>query len=217
MKNNLIDIYCERSNFEYWAEPINAITNLAFIISGLMIVYLIRKTSKAAVKDIVLWIFSGLIIIIGIGSWLFHTHANKWAMIVDITPILLFVLLYTWFAIRRFASGSIWVCSIAVIATLVLSFILETQTGFNGGAYLSPLLAMLIMGVFLHYFKGHPAGKALLLSCIIFGISLTFRSLDEILCNNLPIGTHFLWHLLNSIVLYIVSRTLVLNSAQREK
>ncbi|MBR72124.1 MAG: hypothetical protein CMM30_04200 [Rhodospirillaceae bacterium] len=216
MQNGLIDIYCERSNFNYWAEPINATTNFAFIISGLFVIYLIRKTGKIAEKDIVLWIFAGLIIIIGIGSWLFHTHATKWAMVADVTPIVLFILLYTWFAIRRFTFAPKWACYTATIATLALSVTLETQTGFAGGAYLAPFLAMLLMGVFLHYLRSHPAGKGLLLACIIFGFSLTLRSIDEILCINFPVGTHFLWHLLNAIVLFIVTKALVVHSTKKE-
>jgi hypothetical protein len=29
-------------------------------------------------------------------------------------------------------------------------------------------------------------------------------------CDFVPVGTHFLWHLLNGLVLYLVSRTMLL-------
>ena len=32
-------------------------------------------------------------------------------------------------------------------------------------------------------------------------VSLTFRTLDEPLCAAIPLGTHFLWHILNAIML----------------
>jgi hypothetical protein len=32
-------------------------------------------------------------------------------------------------------------------------------------------------------------------------LSITIRSLDEILCDVIPIGTHFMWHVLNGIML----------------
>ncbi len=32
-------------------------------------------------------------------------------------------------------------------------------------------------------------------------VSLTFRTLDGPLCDSLPVGTHFLWHLLNATML----------------
>jgi hypothetical protein len=32
-------------------------------------------------------------------------------------------------------------------------------------------------------------------------VSLIFRSLDEIVCTAFPLGTHFLWHILNATML----------------
>ena len=32
-------------------------------------------------------------------------------------------------------------------------------------------------------------------------VSLTFRSLDDPLCSTIPLGTHFLWHVLNAVML----------------
>jgi hypothetical protein len=32
-------------------------------------------------------------------------------------------------------------------------------------------------------------------------LSLVFRSLDEIVCPAVPLGTHFLWHILNAVML----------------
>jgi hypothetical protein len=35
----------------------------------------------------------------------------------------------------------------------------------------------------------------------ILALSLTFRSVDETLCDTIPFGTHFLWHILNAVML----------------
>lgn len=37
-------------------------------------------------------------------------------------------------------------------------------------------------------------------------MSLTMRSIDNALCGSLPLGTHWLWHLLNALVLYLLLR-----------
>ena len=29
------DLYCERTGVEFWSEPVNALTNLAFVVAGL--------------------------------------------------------------------------------------------------------------------------------------------------------------------------------------
>jgi hypothetical protein len=40
----------------------------------------------------------------------------------------------------------------------------------------------------------------------LFAVSLTFRTLDNAVCDTLPLGTHFLWHVLNGCVLYLTTR-----------
>ncbi len=34
-----------------------------------------------------------------------------------------------------------------------------------------------------------------------FLISLTFRTLDRDICTSLPLGTHFIWHLMNGAMI----------------
>jgi hypothetical protein len=41
------------------------------------------------------------------------------------------------------------------------------------------------------------------------------RSIDGAVCAYVPMGTHFLWHLLNGIVLYLSMRALILNLPRR--
>ena len=43
--------------------------------------------------------------------------------------------------------------------------------------------------------------RGLLIGVGILMVSLTFRSVDESLCDRLPLGTHFAWHLLNALML----------------
>jgi hypothetical protein len=45
----------------------------------------------------------------------------------------------------------------------------------------------------------------------IFVISLVLRSIDKAVCPYIPTGTHFGWHILNGIVLYLSMRALILN------
>ena len=196
---------------EYWAEPVNALTNLAFIISGLLVIRLISTRPRGAVFDIVPWLFATLVCAIGIGSWLFHTHAQRWAMLTDIVPIALFILIYTWYALRRFVRAPVWASAAAVAAVLALAMAVPHLTGFRGGSYVAALLAMLIIGGYLNFISAHPAGGALLLAAAVFLVSLTFRTIDEPVCQSFPLGTHFLWHLLNATVLFIVTRAMVLH------
>jgi hypothetical protein len=37
-------------------------------------------------------------------------------------------------------------------------------------------------------------------------VSLVFRSIDMAVCDAMPLGTHFLWHSLNGLALYLLLR-----------
>ena len=87
-----IYIYCERGHDpSFWAEPLNALTNIAFIIAAMAATrdYLAatpeRRTPAAA-------LLVALTYVIGIGSFLFHVYATRWASLADQIPIALFML-----------------------------------------------------------------------------------------------------------------------------
>ena len=210
MKDGYFDIYCERTGPEYWSEPANAITNFAFIISAIMIAFLVRQQIRQGNRDIASWVFCALIFAIGVGSWLFHTHATRWALLSDIIPIAIFILLYTWYALRRFAEAPAVVCGIGVLIVLGISRAVPELTGFQGGAYVAALLALVVIGVYLRFMKSHIAGTALLTAAAVFFVSLSLRTIDLPLCGWFPLGTHFAWHLLNAVVLFIVARAMML-------
>jgi hypothetical protein len=47
-------------------------------------------------------------------------------------------------------------------------------------------------------------GVRLLIAAAIFGVSLAARQLDSPWCPIIPIGTHWLWHVLNGAVIAMV-------------
>ena len=82
--------YCERGGDpSFWAEPLNAISNGAFVIAGLIGAWQLMRSPR---KDYALfeWLLVVLVICIGIGSFMFHTYATVWAIPFDTIPISLF-------------------------------------------------------------------------------------------------------------------------------
>ena len=199
-----IDGYCERVGPDLWAEPLNAATNAAFILAALVGLGMALRAGR--LDGPVAWLVA-LTFAVGIGSFLFHTFATAWAAMADTTPILLFILSYFAIAMNRFA-GLGWGRSILLmlaflVGMLALSAVLRvTLAPVVGGStsYAPALLAMLGVSLWLAR-RGHPAGRWLAAAAGIFAVSLTFRALDRPLCDLWPVGTHFLWHVLNSIVL----------------
>jgi hypothetical protein len=199
-----IDIYCERMGPQFWAEPVNAVTNAAFLIAaGWVLVVLRREGRLEAGSGLLL----GLLTAIGIGSFLFHTVATRWAALADVLPIMLFILAYLALTMRRGFQLS-WVWSGAItVAFLPASAGLSSLLGALGGAalggssgYLPALLALVFAGSWL-LARQVSAGRWLLVAAGVFFVSITLRTLDQPLCQATPFGTHFMWHVLNAVVL----------------
>ncbi|KZB85003.1 hypothetical protein [Amycolatopsis regifaucium] len=54
------------------------------------------------------------------------------------------------------------------------------------------------------------------LAAAVFGVSLAFRSADHAVCGNFPAGTHFVWHLLNGLVLCLTADAAMRKAASRQ-
>jgi ribosomal protein S18 acetylase RimI-like enzyme len=73
------------------------------------------------------------------------------------------------------------------------------------GGYLPALLGLLGVAVGLWLRRGvRRYGTWLLWAAGVFAVSLTARTLDRPLCTDIPVGTHFVWHILNAVVLFLV-------------
>ena len=83
----MVDLYCERIDPGFWAEPVNALTNIGFVFAA-WFTYRIAVREQAHKSSIAA--IAGIIAAIGIGSFLFHTMATPFTRWLDIIPIFVF-------------------------------------------------------------------------------------------------------------------------------
>ena len=197
----VLDLYCERLGPGLLAEPLNAITNGAFLVAAWRLASLARGDRGVLA-------LAALALAIGVGSSLFHTFATGWALAADVLPILLFQLLFLLLYLRRRAG-----LALAPAAGLCLAFLLACLAGrdfpgvLNGSLAYAPTLAVLAV---LAWHQLRQEQSALLLAATgLFSLSLLLRSLDNALCPLFPIGTHLFWHLFNAAVLVLSGRALL--------
>ena len=157
----------------------------------------------------------GLIGVIGAGSLTFHTIATHWAAWLNIVPILAIMLVYLWLLLTRFIGWSATASAIALLAFFALTFTIERVvpvTFLAGGAMYLPAVAVLLGFALIFHLRLRPtADRAFGLATLVFLASYTARTLDAPLCDNWLLGTHFLWHLLNALLLYQLVRFAVLH------
>ncbi len=207
-----LDIYCERLGPDFWAEPINAISNLSFIIAA---VFAYRLGQRLQTRTLGFYWLVTTLFAIGVGSFLFHTFANHWSMYADILPINLFqvgfIALYGAAIGRRIGTSSILggVVLLIVFIALTKSLAQFPEDTLNGSIrYSSALISLLVLGIY-HAITFSEERYTLILATVYFTFSLVFRSFDIVLCDSVPLGTHFLWHVFNGYMLYLVIKAYI--------
>jgi hypothetical protein len=202
-----IDLYCERLNGDFWAEPVNALTNAAFLIAAL-VTWRDARRSSALTTDI--WALIIVTASIGVGSFLFHTFATGWSRVLDVVPILIFQLLFLWFYSRTIMGVRRGVSALLVGSFLVAALIGRQFPAILNGSLIYAPAFVTILGLGIYHARTQEAARyALLGSAAMLTLSLLCRTFDAQVCPTFPLGTHFLWHLANSAVLYLAMRTLV--------
>src|SRR3990170_118717 len=73
------------------------------------------------------------------------------------------------------------------------------------------LIVTLVLGIF-QATERTVARFTLLAAAGVYLAALFFRTIDNEVCPVLPIGTHFLWHLLIGLVTYLAMRSLILST-----
>jgi hypothetical protein len=193
-----VDGYCERLMPGFWDEPLNAVTNIAFIIAALLVT---RKASaEGRLGSPFLYVPLFFLYATGVGSFLFHTLANGWSGLADVLA-LGFCLLTTIYCGARLWLGQDWLTALFWPGgMLVAAFAFGALAPVPGSFYFGPLAAGAAFAVAL-YRARRPEALWIAGAVLVFLPSFFFRTIDGPLCESFSYGTHFMWHILNGIVL----------------
>jgi len=203
--------YCERQGPELYAEPLNALSNLAFFYWAWKL-WTEVDPRKPYLTARLRWL-AGLIAFVGVGSLVFHTIATGWASILDVLFIGVFNVSYLIIFLRvvpqwprhwAFAGGAGFVIVDRIAATQLPS------DAFNGSILYLPAVVVLIALTVYARALAPQAGRMMAGALAVFAVSLLARTVDQALCPSWAWGTHFIWHLLNAWVLYQLSRAVAL-------
>ncbi|UWP79440.1 ceramidase domain-containing protein [Dactylosporangium fulvum] len=218
-----VDSYCERIAPGLWNEPLNAVSNVAFLVAAAVLFALLAR--RPVPPPFSLWLPPALTAVVGVCSWTFHMAATTPTAALDSLSILLFILVSVVVLIHwrwRVRWSWAWPAAPAFVAgAAAVNAVLFTVGGDRAtlGGYLPALLALVGFGLAATRPPrpgpatappvGSAPGRILLTAAAVFAASLTFRTIDAPICTAIPIGTHFLWHCLNAVVLFLVGYAIV--------
>ncbi|MFN2148584.1 MAG: ceramidase domain-containing protein [Anaerolineales bacterium] len=206
--------YCERLGPGWFAEPLNAISNLAFLITAVLAArWIQRQAGLSGSARALPWSIGE----VGLASALYHTLRGPITFALDALSLLSFVLLVILVVLRASEMR------LALVAVVMLTFLglesaallLLPQPFLHGSAtYLVMLLTLLLLMALIA--RKRPARVMMMVPiALLFAAAILFRTIDIAVCPWLPIGTHFLWHLSAAAAAFYVIRFAVRMEAAR--
>ena len=217
-----VDIYCERLSADFWAEPFNAISNIAFVLAAL---WAAVEARKRGLTQPILWVLIAMATLIGVGSFLFHTYANRWSELADTLPIWSFVGVFVLTAMHHIGGMPVArvlrVAGFVAVAVGLTIWLLASGEGadataqaadpLNGSGQYAPAVLALLVFSFVTWRRKSPAGPWIWAATAAFIVSLGFRTFDMAVCAAFPYGTHFIWHSLNGLMIGLLLQMLIRN------
>lgn len=211
-----IDKYCERLSTELWGEPLNIVSNLAFLVAGYVLLRLYRsRLNDQGLKN---WDIQGLIfllLIIGIGSSVWHIYAKRWSLYIDVIPILLFINIAILSCLYRVVRCTISLTAGVFLLYQLFNYSLQSMLDkdfLNGSIFYLPTW-LLLVGISLYLKRSDSEhSQQFFTICIIFTAALIFRTIDLGVCTVFPVGTHFIWHIMSAYMMYLIVRILIVNN-----
>jgi len=201
-------------------EPLNTLTNIGFLVAAYLVFRLYWRDRDYKGKRMWDIYFLNLcMIFIGVGSISFHMYPSLYTELADTLFIILFIIVYFTSAMVRITSLSKFQVAVAMMAFVFTtnSLVRYFPNAMNDSvAYLSSMGALIFIAFYLHI-KRRAAATYFLIASVLGMVSLFFRVVDVEVCEEIPFGTHFIWHIMNSILLYILMKQLLRSVNRRAR
>ncbi len=193
-------VYCEQGLINHLFEPLNTISNLFFVVSAVLLFFYFKKKK---ITDFKSKLFIGLILLIGMGSLIWHIVPMMATFFLDVIPIAMFLVVYLFFLLEKIVANkkiAMLVLGVYLLLVILGFIIFPTLFSSSGGIY---ILTLLFLGgtVIVSYFK-NILFKPVSVIFVLFLVAFIVRQVDLTVCPFFPLGTHFAWHTINAFIAY---------------
>lgn len=203
-----VGFYGGRITEGLWGEPLNLASDLCLVA---YIVYFFLKLKREGFADTPVLTLVALGGLVGLGSLIFHGHPNKVTLQIDLIPITIFGLAYTFFSMRRFLQQPLIRSTLYTILFLLFSMAFESATRpirVPGIHHIPSILMLVLIGtICLRKGSDSKVGRGLLMAVGFYIAALFFRTLDLVVFRSFPLGLHFLWHICTACVIGLLLHT----------
>jgi hypothetical protein len=212
-----MSLYCERDLPGWFAEPLNTVTGLAYLVSAWQAWRQLERARWREQWD--LHLLAGLIAFVGVASMLWHASGSAWLHWFDAAAVAAFVIAY-WqvFLVRVSGMGWIGLAGAWVLtgAWLALFYLALPELFLGSTLAYAPLLGLLLVAVAMSARINRRLARDLLLASVLFVLAMVVRAADQLLCEWVIVGTHWLWHLLIAGLLFVLVDGMIRHARLRE-
>jgi hypothetical protein len=221
-----LGLTCERTTLDFWAEPLNALTNIACLVA-LIICW--REREKAQSKDLGSLVYLVFIAALGITSFVMHTAPTRQMSTIDTILTGGYIVFALFGLLIRHLRFGVPVAFVFVVVFLVLApFASDLAGGFasRSTSFFIPVLFFFPICSAFMIFRAEnfsPAereqqnacARLVMISSVTFILGLGARALDQPFCSRVPTGLHFLWHIAFAATMGLITIAYIRNAPRR--
>ena len=207
-------IYCETDMGRAFVEPWSTVSEAGFLI---VIIYWALRL-RGRYRDHPFLAFALPVCFVGVvGGILYHgLRAHRIFFLMDIWPMLVLFVATVWYLFFR-VSGRIWAATAYTVgfyfASEAIFRLVDDRITAIAISYAFAGLAMALpVLIEIQRNRGRGLGLVSLAGCAV-AIGTVAHALDDDLCDVLPMGTLWIWHLLAAFAVHCLIRYLVLTPA----
>lgn len=201
-------VYAETDLSSFIVEPWNAVSSLAIVLPA---VYWAFKLNFKYKRFPFIFYAIPLLILGGVGSTLYHAFRNSiWLLVMDVAPTALLTFsigVYFWIRVLPKWWHALLLILPATALRIGVFEVLSGELAVNISYLITGILIFLpvILNLIKQNFRYF---TSIFISVMMLSASLVFRETDMRSKDLLPMGTHFLWHLLSGIGAFYLGKYL---------
>ena len=144
---------------------------------------------------------------------LYHTARNSITLLLDAVPIYAFILYSLYLVLSELLNDklrSLLVLVGFVVLEILISMYVPREFLNGSIRHLTAVLFIIIIGWIAYKKYGKSIVQPLVNVVVLYLLAITFRSIDSWICTWIPVGTHFLWHILTAFAGYYAINLIVI-------
>ncbi len=175
------------------------------LLGILALVYIVRGRHH----DSVAYVLAVLTVLTGLGSIAWHSMRTELTLVSDWLPGVLYFVIVAYFWAAYVGGRYVGILLLAALSALAFLVPFHVIRDYRVAIFATLVLIAVALTV-ATWLKRRDAFRwtAIMIAAAI--VALTFRTLDLAVCETVPIGTHFLWHIFLGFAAYCGVRMMVL-------